>query len=106
MNAPMKIQVINSLHGQPEYVLIPVAVYSAVDVAVAFGKVLRQLRKEAGLTQEQLGFEAGLLRTYISILELGQQQPSLSTILKLASALNRPAQEIVDLVETALSQRS
>jgi transcriptional regulator with XRE-family HTH domain len=76
-----------------------------VDVAVAFGKVLRQLRKEAGLTQEQLGFEAGLLRTYISILELGQQQPSLSTILKLASALNRSAQEFIGLVEAELSRK-
>lgn len=55
-----------------------------MDAAVVFGKVLRQLRIEAGLTQEQLGFEADLRRTYISILELGQQQPSLTTILKLA----------------------
>jgi len=34
--------------------------------------VLRQLRLEAGFTQEELGFEADLRRTYISILELGQ----------------------------------
>lgn len=47
-----------------------------MDEAVAFGKVLRRLRKEAGLTQEQLGLEADLRRTYVSILELGQQQPS------------------------------
>jgi transcriptional regulator with XRE-family HTH domain len=70
-----------------------------LDEAVAFGKVLRRLRKEAGLTQEQLGLEADLRRTYVSILELGQQQPSLGTIFKLARALNVPAHEIIRQVE-------
>ena len=65
--------------------------------AVAFGKVLRQLREAAELTQEQLGFEAGLRRTYISILELGQQQPSLTTIIKLAEALNCTPGKLIDL---------
>jgi len=73
-----------------------------LDAAVAFGKVLRGLRKEAGLTQEELGFEADLRRTYISILELGQQQPTLTTILKLAKPLKRSAQDIVGRVEVEL----
>lgn len=70
-----------------------------MDTAVAFGKVLRRLRTEAGLTQEQFGFEADLRRTYISILELGQQQPSLTTFLKIARALGLPAAELMRLVE-------
>ena len=74
-----------------------------MDAAAAFGKILRQLRKETGLTQERLALEADLRRTYVSILELGQQQPSLSTILKLAHALNRPATELVAAVEAELS---
>lgn len=41
---------------------------------IAFGKVVRQLRKERKLSQEQLGFEADLQRIYVSKLELGQQQ--------------------------------
>lgn len=75
-----------------------------MEAAVAFGKVLRALRQEASLTQEALGFEAGLRRTYISILELGQQQPTLTTILKLAKPLQRSAQEIVGLVEAQMRQ--
>jgi transcriptional regulator with XRE-family HTH domain len=75
-----------------------------LDAAVAFGRVLRRLRMEAGLTQEQLGLDADLRRTYISILELGQQQPSLTTILKIAKGLNRSAREIVGLVEEELAQ--
>lgn len=73
-----------------------------MDEAVAFGKVLRRLRKEAGLTQEQLGLEADLRRTYVSILELGQQQPSLGTIFKLARALGISASSVIAEVENEL----
>ncbi len=75
-----------------------------LEPAIAFGKVLHRLRQEAGLTQEQLGFEADLRRTYISILELGQQQPSLKTILKLAQALKYPAGKMLDQVEIEINQ--
>jgi len=60
--------------------------------------VLRRLREAAGLTQEQFGFEADLRRTYVSILELGQQQPSLTTILKIAQALNCSPGSLLDMV--------
>ena len=73
-----------------------------MDAGVAFGNVLRRLRLEAGLTQERLGFEADLRRTYVSILELGQQQPSLATILKLAKALDQSGQALVGLVEAEI----
>ncbi len=75
-----------------------------MDAAAAFGKVLRGLRNEAGLTQEVLGVEADLRRTFISVLELGQQQPTLTTILKLAKPLKRSAQDIVGLVEAEIHQ--
>lgn len=74
-----------------------------MDAATAFGKILRRLRIEEGLTQEQLGFEADLRRTYVSILELGQQQPSLTTILKIAKALNRTPGDLVAMVEDEMS---
>ena len=54
-----------------------------MDLAVAFGKVIRELRLAAGLTQEQLGLESDLRRTFVSLLELGQQQPSLTTLFKI-----------------------
>ena len=65
--------------------------------------VLRQLRKDAGMTQEELGFEADLRRTYVSTLELGQQQPSLTTIFKLAKALKVSAQQFIGMVEKEMS---
>jgi len=74
-----------------------------LDAGTAFGKVLRKLRIEAELTQEQLGFEADLRRAYVSILELGQQQPSLTTIFKIANALSIPAGKLIDLVEREIT---
>jgi len=76
-----------------------------LEPVVAFGKVLRKLRVEAGLTQEDLGLEADLRRTYVSILELGQQQPSLTTIFKLAKALNCSAMELIGMVEAEMAGR-
>lgn len=70
--------------------------------AEAFGRVLRELRKEAGLTQEALGFEAGMQRNFISLMELGQKQPTITSIIRLAKALDRPAAEIVAKVEVEM----
>ena len=74
-----------------------------MDVAVAFGKVIRQLRQEIGLTQEQLGFEADLRRTFVSLLELGEQQPSLTTLFKIATPLRVSPSEIIKRVEEHLA---
>lgn len=70
-----------------------------MDLAIIFGRVLRDLRKQAGLTQERLGFEAELERNYISMLERGERQPTLTTLIKLAKPLRRRASQIVALVE-------
>lgn len=64
-----------------------------------FGQVLRRLRKEAGLSQEQLALEAGLQRNYISMMELGNYQPTLTTIFKLSRALNIQASQIIQMLE-------
>lgn len=74
-----------------------------MNAAKAFGLVLRKRRIEASLTQEALCFDADLRRTYISILELGEQQPSLTTIFKLAKALKCPAHELIAEVEAILT---
>jgi transcriptional regulator with XRE-family HTH domain len=66
-----------------------------MEPAVAFGRALRRLRQERGLTQEQLGFEADLRRTFVSVLELGQQQPTLTTIIKLARVFNLQPSELL-----------
>ncbi len=52
-----------------------------------FAKNLKRLRIGAGWSQEQLAFEAGLDRTYISALERGRYSASIVTIERLAEAL-------------------
>jgi len=52
-----------------------------------FGKVLRELRTQIGFTQEQLGFECNLDRTFISLLERGLRQPTLTTLFTLSDKL-------------------
>lgn len=54
---------------------------------VAFGKVLRALRTQAGYSQEQLALDADLQRNYISLLERGVNSASIKTLYKLASVL-------------------
>ena len=61
-------------------------------VAKNFGETLAALRLERGLSQEQLAHEAGLHRTFISMVEHGKRQPTLATVFDLAEALDvRPS---------------
>ena len=53
----------------------------------AFGQVIRQLRKQAGFSQEAFADHAGIHRTYMSSIELGKVQVSIAIAEKLARAL-------------------
>ena len=52
-----------------------------------FGAKLRQLRKEKGLSQEEVALEAGLDLTSVNEIEMGRRNPTLITINKLSRAL-------------------
>jgi len=65
-----------------------------------FGAALRRVRRAAGLSQEQLGLEAGVQRNFISLIELGQNQPTITTISKLAWALGMRASELIAEAES------
>lgn len=75
-----------------------------MDVAAAFGKALRQKRKEAGLTQEELALIAEVQRNYVSLIERGVNQPTITVIFKLAKALGCSPSAIVACVEKTISQ--
>ena len=70
-----------------------------------FGKVLRDLRTQVGLTQEQLGLECDLDRTFISLLERGLRQPTLTTLFALSGKLKVPASVIIKHVEEAYQDK-
>ena len=60
---------------------------STAAILRAFGRALRSRRQEVGLSQEELGFRSEVHRTYISELERGLKNPSLTTLHKLATSL-------------------
>ena len=65
----------------------------------AFATTLRQKRNEAGLSQEELGFRAGIAMRYVSLLETGKRQPTISTIASICDALDMPMSEFMQEVE-------
>lgn len=73
-----------------------------MEPGVAFGQVLRALRRDAGLSQEQLALAAGVERNFVSLIERGVNQPTIRVIFKLAQALGVPASKIILLVEEKL----
>ena len=71
---------------------------------VAFGIVLRELRKQRELSQEVLAHEAGLERNYISLLELGRNSASIKTLFKLTPVLGVSVSEFMGQVEITLTR--
>ncbi|MCW2987691.1 MAG: putative transcriptional regulator [Solirubrobacterales bacterium] len=67
-----------------------------LEIAKAFGARVRELRMEAGLTQERLAEAAGLHPTFISNVERGYRVPSVPTMLRLAVALAVAPSDLVD----------
>lgn len=57
------------------------------ELARGFAANLRRARRRAGISQEALGFRAGLHRTEIGLLERGARMPRIDTVLKLAAGL-------------------
>lgn len=68
----------------------------ALSVARRFGENLLRSRKQAGLSQEQLGLRADLHRTEIGLLERGARVPRIDTLLKLTAALDIAATELLE----------
>jgi transcriptional regulator with XRE-family HTH domain len=68
----------------------------------AFGIALRELRKERGLSQEELALGAEVQRNYVSLLELGRNQPTISVVFRLAAALAIRPSKLLQLTEDQL----
>jgi len=73
---------------------------------IIFGQVLKKIRALSKMSQEKLSQECGLDRSYISLLERGLRQPSLTTILLLAKALNTTASNMVHDVEEIINENN
>jgi transcriptional regulator with XRE-family HTH domain len=65
----------------------------------AFAKVLKEQRKSAGLSQEELAFRTDLSMSYVSLLETKNRQPTLTVLAALARELKISLSELAELIE-------
>lgn len=63
-------------------------------IKVAFGRRVREMRLEKGLSQEGLALACDLDRTYIGGIERGERNVSLVNIQKIAAALHVPVRDL------------
>lgn len=64
-------------------------------VLLALGKLVKTKRIKLGISQEELGFQANLDRTYISGIERGVRNPSLTALVTLAKGLGISVSELL-----------
>ncbi len=60
-----------------------------------FGRNVRRLRQQKGLTQEELAFEAEIDLTYVGGIERGKRNPSLLVMARIADALSVPLPKLL-----------
>lgn len=66
-----------------------------MDVCERVGENVRRLREARGLSQEALAFEAGMHRTYVSGIERGVRNPTVTVLERLAIALKVSMADLV-----------
>ena len=67
-----------------------------MDIRQRLAANLKRLRQERGLSQEKFAFEVDIHRTYISDLERGARNPTITVIEKLSKYLRVSAGELLD----------
>ncbi|OGD81474.1 transcriptional regulator [Candidatus Collierbacteria bacterium RIFOXYD1_FULL_40_9] len=68
---------------------------SATPTRRKLGNKIRKVRKQQNISQEELGFRAGIHRTYVGSIERGEQNVSIDNIHKLARALKVSVSELL-----------
>jgi len=69
-----------------------------------FGDRVRELRREKGISQEELAFRVGIHRTYIGGIERGERNPCLENIDAIAEALEVSLPELFAFNEPKRAQ--
>ncbi len=61
----------------------------------ALGRNVHRLRRQRGMTQEELAFEAEIDLTYMGGIERGKRNPSLLVMVRIAKALSVPVSKLL-----------
>lgn len=75
-------------------------------IAIAFGKAVKQVRLEKGMTQLDLAVGCQLSRSYVARIEQGSKNPTLSVIWDIAVQLNTSLLELITLTFQNLNTAS
>jgi transcriptional regulator with XRE-family HTH domain len=67
------------------------------EFTMKLGKRLKEVRKQKGLTQQELAEKASLHLTYVSHLELGKYHPTVFVMMKISKALGVSMNDLTDL---------
>ncbi|RED11016.1 helix-turn-helix domain-containing protein [Parasphingopyxis lamellibrachiae] len=67
-----------------------------MDICKRLGENVRRYRKEKGWSQEAFAHEADIHRTYISDIERGARNPTITIIEKLARPLGVTASQLLE----------
>jgi len=70
--------------------------------AEAFGHAIREVRRERGLSQEDAALASGIDRAYYGHVERATKTPTLTTIWKIARALDTRPSELLRRTERIL----
>jgi len=65
------------------------------DIRQRIGERIRKIRKEKEISQEKLAFCSGLNRTYISLVERGESNPSILSLERIAKGLGVNIKELL-----------
>ena len=76
------------------------------ELAVAFGRQVRNLRQHKKMSQEELAFKAGLSPAHLGQIERAQKKPTLETIGRLAEALEVPVANLFSCEASVSSETS
>ena len=71
-----------------------------------FGLRVKELRSERTITQEELADRVGVFRTYMSRIETGVANPTLTTIHALADALGVPVAALFEAPQAPATART
>ena len=66
------------------------------EILIKFGQRIRELRKQRGLSQEQLAELTGFHRNYIGMIERGERNPALVNIAVFANAFEMSLSELLN----------
>jgi len=75
-----------------------------MNIENAFATLLRELRTKKKVSQENLAFLSGLDRTYISLLERGKRQPTLTSLFSISKALDMTLVEFTTALEEKINE--